>query len=137
RQALHPVLPLFHDATMQTRLNKRILQLIKGDSTRERGKRQLTTENLPLLVGFSFNSRSAWKDVYYAPVQRRFSENTGKLTVILPEHWVPATLSLPKGANGIRFTVAAIALDSENKTFDSYYEHSPILSAAGLIKIGR
>ena len=133
RLALRNVLPLFHDATMQTRLNKRILQLIKGDGTRDRGKRQLTTENLPLLVGFSFNGRSAWKDVYYAPVQRHFSENTGKLVVTLPEHWAAATLLSPKEATGVRFTVAAIAVDTANGVFDSYHEHSPILPVSGLL----
>src|SRR5690606_38948911 len=66
RLAIRNVLPLFHEGTMQTRLNKRTLHLIKGDSTNDRGKRRVTTENLPLLVGFSFNGDSAWKDVYYA-----------------------------------------------------------------------
>ncbi|MGV3763209.1 MAG: hypothetical protein ACO1NT_12065, partial [Parapedobacter sp.] len=77
RLAMRNVLPLFHEGTMQTRLNKRILQLIKGDGTNDRGKRRVIAENLPLLAGFSFNSGSAWKDVYYAPVQRVFNKDSG------------------------------------------------------------
>lgn|SRR5690606_5525410 len=133
RLAMRGVLPLFHEGTMQTRLNKRVLQLIKGDGINDRGKRCLVWENLPLLVGFSFNSGSAWKDVYYAPVQRSVDWSSGKLQVILPEHWAPAVLSLPKEATGVRFTVVAAMVNAENDTYHSCHEHSPILPASGLM----
>lgn len=133
RRAMREVLPLFHEGTMQTRLNKRILQLIKGDGTSDRGKRRLIPVNLPLLIGFSFNSNSSWKDVYYAPFQRSFDERSGKLLVTFPEHWAAATLLLPKLATGVRFTVAALTADTKNETFHCCYEHSPVLPASGLL----
>lgn len=133
RLAMREVLPLFQEGTMQTRLNKRILQLIKGDGINDRGKRQLIPENLPLLIGFSFNGGSAWKDVYYAPVQRSFDRSSGKVLVVLPQHWASAVLSLPKKATGVRFTVAAITVDTENDAYYSCHEHSPILPVSGPI----
>lgn len=127
RLALHGVLPLFREGTMQTRLNGRILQVIKNDATNVRGKRTLTTNDLPLLIGFSFNAVSAWKDVYFGNVIRSFDPSSGKIQVAFPSYWGPAVLSAPKETSGVRFSVVTIAMDMENDTYQSCFEHSPIL----------
>lgn len=138
RQSLHPILPLFHEGTMQTRLNKRILQVIKNDGVNPRGQRDLLAENLHLLTGFSFNKDSAWKDVYYAPTLCQLNTSTGKLQLFLPSYWGPSVLNPPKPdgdgrISGARFTVAAISLDLEAEIRSSVYEHSPILPTAGTL----
>lgn len=133
RRAVQPVLSLFHDGSMQTRLNKRILQLVKGDAINLRGERDLLTENLYLLQGFSFNREAAWKDVYYAPVDIDFDQGAGKLRVYFPSHWSAAVLNFPKGPkpSGVRFTVATVSLDMENEHSYGLHEHSPILPTSG------
>ena len=131
RLALHEVLPLFHEGTMQTRLNSRLRQIILGDAVNGRGDRGVQPESLPLFIGFSFNSGAAWKDVYYAPFEREFNAITAKLTVSFAEHWTAAVLSPPKKASGVRFTVAAIAVNTEEGTCHGVHEHSPVLNISG------
>lgn len=131
RLALHEVLPLFHEGTMQTRLNSRLRQIILGDAINGRGDRGVQPESLPLFIGFSFNGGAAWKDVYYAPFEREFNAVKGKLTASFAEHWAPAVLSPPKKASGVRFTVAAIAVDTEAGMCYGVHEHSPVLHTAG------
>ncbi|MGK6350622.1 hypothetical protein [Parapedobacter sp. DT-150] len=133
RQSLREALPLFHEGTMQTRLNARMLQILKNDGINGRGERRLIPENLPLLIGFSFNRASAWKDVYYARFDPSFDATAGKLRVVFQEHWAPSVLQLPKEASGVRFTVAAVSVDAENETCSGAYEHSPVLPALGRI----
>lgn len=127
RMALREVLPLFHEGTMQTRLNGRVLQVVKNDSVNIRGKRTLTANDLHLLVGFSFNAFSAWKDVYYGNVIRSFDPAADKVQVAFPSYWGPAVLSAPKEADGVRFSVVAVTMDLENGNCRCCFEHSPIL----------
>jgi len=131
RVALREVLPLFHEGTMQTRLNGRILQVIKNDATNVRGERSLAATDLPLLIGFSFNAASAWKDVYFGAVARSFDTITKKIQVVFPSYWGPAVISAPKDASGIRFSVVALAMDPEKESCLCSFEHSPILPKSG------
>jgi len=133
RLALHAVLPLFHEATMQTRLNGRVLQVIKNDAANVRGKRTLSANDLPLLIGFSFNAASAWKDVYFGNVIRSLDTASRNVRVAFPSYWGPAVLAGPKEASGVRFSVAAITMDLESGRYESRVEHSPILSRSSTL----
>jgi len=131
RVALREVLPLFHEGTMQTRLNGRILQVSKNDATGTRGNRSIKAADLPLLIGFSFNAASAWKDAYFGNVLRSFDSEARKVQVFFPSYWAPAVISAPKDASGIRFSVVALAMDMENERYECSFEHSPILPKSG------
>jgi hypothetical protein len=102
---------------MVSRLTKKMVELVKADTTSTRGQRNVLDGGLELLEGFEFNI-DVCKTTFYAPYVATIDRVTGALQVGIPS-FVPVNMvAAPVGATHLKLISAGASIDFEGETFE-------------------
>lgn len=92
------------------RMQKELMKVLKTDLTNNRGARQVSKEDLSMLKGFEFSSKSSLNAVLFSRFTQTVERIAGKLSIKFPA-FIPSTqLSSPITATRFRI-VTAVAED--------------------------
>lgn len=114
KQSLERSFELFSDPSLTNRLNKRINSIVKADSVNARGNRQLLSDNLLLLTGFSLNDGASLKDTFFIPLVPEWLETEKLIRFKLPRFLPKSVTDAPDEAALFQFHICATMKVNEN-----------------------
>ena len=115
RQAFSDQLQKSKDGNVVIRMMKLLLQVIKGDTTSSRGKRNIPSGNLALLSGFNFNANALFPEVFTAPESDTVDRVAGTVTVSIPSFIPLNKIKAPASATHFKLVTAAGEIDFDNQ----------------------
>ncbi|HEX8429207.1 hypothetical protein [Hymenobacter sp.] len=134
RDALRRVVSLASDRLMVSRLAQQMKFILNLDEDSDRGGRQILPENLTALVGFDFNSGSAFSGTYYGSIEPQLDRATGNHVVSLSELNPSRDIAAPQGATHYRITAAIGAINFETGAVASTEISTPELPLSNLVR---
>ena len=117
RDAVSQLLDTADDPNTIGRLVKRMMQVIKSDTTSSRGKRNVMDGNLSVLNKFEFNVSAVMEKVVRVGQSSTINRVTGELTVNLPSFQPEFSFKAPAGATHYRLVSAGTELDFEQNIY--------------------
>src|SRR5205085_12305740 len=104
---------------LSARLAKRMMTVVKSDTTSIRGQRSVTKGNIQLLEGFEFNVNGVLSATLNAPYSATINRVTGALSVNIPSFTPAMLISAPQSATHFKIVSAGIELDFDNEVSNS------------------
>ncbi|MBS1567475.1 MAG: hypothetical protein JST39_24035, partial [Bacteroidetes bacterium] len=117
RLALQPMTRQVADRVINGRMNARLLEVLRSDSTHEWGKRFVQSGDPALLEGFNFNKAMELEKVFPVQLAGRIDAATGNMSVDIPAFIPSQVLSPAAGATHFRIVSSGISLDPEQDKY--------------------
>lgn len=126
------------DRETQSRLVKVLSRVISTDPTSVRGERTVNKGEISQLLGFNFNARAGFRDLFYRHYKVNFNRVTGVVTVDIPAYVPRIMIEGATGCTHYRFSLAAAAVDFDNEQYEyeSFttpelnWDHDPVAPAS-------
>jgi hypothetical protein len=139
RQSLSTLLQDAKDSKVTSRLLQAILNVMKLDTTNNRGERTVVAGDVNLLQGFNFNIKSNLSSVLTAPFTTTVTRNTGALEVSIPAFLPAMSIQAPAGTTHFKIVSAGLEANFEAGTYVKDENESAVLpygnSTTGLISL--
>lgn len=116
RQAFVQVINNKGDSRLVSRLVQKLAEVIKTDTSHERGMRTIVDGNLSLLKGFEFNARAVLDTVFYPESSLNIDRANGTVTIGFAKFIPKSAISAPRLTTHFKLTLAAAELDFLAKT---------------------
>jgi hypothetical protein len=127
RTAIRTLLQNAKDGSAANRLTKKMVEVIKTDTTSARGQRTVTDGDAELLQGFEFNADAQLRDTIYAPYTATIDRVAGTATVSIPS-FVPINMIVaPQGATHFKIVSMGAEIDFAAETFVTDVQESAML----------
>lgn len=117
RMALRTLMRDAKDGRVTSRLLKVLMDIIKTDTTNERGLRALQNGELGKLKGFDFNINGKLDTSLYTPYTVSTDRAAGSLQIQLPAFTPNIGIEAPEGTTHFKLVAAMSELDFENNAF--------------------
>lgn len=128
RRALKDVMKQVKDRTRANRMTSAMTEVLKADSTNDRGERNVIDGEAELLSGFEFNQNSPLGKMF-SNFTAEINRVTGSMTVTIPS-FIPRTeVDAPEGATHVKLVSAGAEVNFEKG------EHVRQLSDSGPIPL--
>lgn len=127
RQAFAVPLTQIEGTGIHCRLNRLMAQVVKGDKTNERGRRNPTDGDITLLEGFDFNEKSPLR--YFLPaLTASIDRKTGQMVIHITRFAGKKKLSICPDATHFRLHATAAALNFDDNQHINAAVKSPDFS---------
>lgn len=113
------------DKITQSRLLKVFSRIMATDLTSGRGARLISKGEISQLVGFNFNERAGFRDLFYRHYDASFDRVTGQVTVNIPGYRPNIMVEGAKGCTHYTFSLAAATVDFDRETFEYVSQFTP------------
>ncbi len=127
RDALRPVTLQYSDPRMHTRLNSRMLRVVKADAVNDRGERRVLPERTVLLKGFNFNSAAQIGNVLFTGYTSTVNRTTGEVNVFVEALDPKVAIAAPAGATHFQVRAAGLAVDFDSGAAQLVTEETTLL----------
>jgi hypothetical protein len=117
RNACGELLQFSKDGSAHNRLFKEMMKVVKADSTRTRGLRNVTNGETGLLQSFEFNSNATLSTTLFAPYSKDINRATGVLKADIPSFIPDQLLLAPVTATHFRFVGLATEVDFGQRAY--------------------
>lgn len=131
RRAFAPLTRGVSDLRLTSRLQQRLMQVVKTDTLHIRGERVATAGDLNLVLHFDFNIKASFRQQVFASQVLTWDRATGTCKVVFEPHVPEERVVAPPEATHYRLMLAAAALDFEGGTFDLKLERGTLLTWDG------
>jgi hypothetical protein len=116
RTVLRSIIQGSTDGRMVSRLTRKMMDVLKMDTTNPRGQRGIIDGEAELLEGFEFNSNAKLATAFLAPYTFGFNRVTGMASFDAAA-FIPSTMLVtPGGTTHCRIRTAAAMVNFENET---------------------
>lgn len=119
RQSVLAFITLAKDSKLQSRLVKKLMQVLHTDTTNDRGKRIVANGDLTMMTGFDFNRHALLSAVLTAPGTTTIDRTAGTVTIAIPSFDPSLMLRAPEGTTHFKIVTAASEIDFVNKSFNT------------------
>ena len=128
RMCVYTFLAQRKDGKMFRNLQSLVTKVIKLDPTGARGKQQIKSEYLDLLVGFEMNSTCSFKSVFNTRFNINADRVSGKVDINIPAFIPGLRINAPKGSTHFTLIAAAsvINFDGNEKPQQVHFESEPM-----------
>lgn len=109
---------------MTARMQKTMMQCLKGDTTSDRGMRKVSSGALGFLQDFNFHPTAVLSNVLAVTPTTTVNRTTGSVAVAVPIFVPTSALSFPAGATHYRFVAAASEVDFDAETYHTVSANS-------------
>lgn len=117
RAAFKSRLKLSKDKQLVSRLSKRMMQVVKGDTESLRGARNVTMGNIALLEKFQFNNHTPLLQAINTQYTTSIDRATGVMRVSLPSFVPDDEVSFPVGATHFSLIASGAEIDFDGNSF--------------------
>lgn len=122
RRAFRQVFHNLHDSEMNTRLNKHMQRVLRGNGKYDPGYLRVSKGNIQRLVDFQFNAKCHIYDYVYAQPQVSFAPS-GTTTILIPALDVQRNFNNPKSCSHITLKIDVIGFHFSSKCFNIIGTH--------------
>jgi hypothetical protein len=117
RKSVLSLLTLAKDSKLQSRLVKRMMQIVHTDTTSARGQRVVAKGDLTLLTGLDFNRHAELSTVFTAPYTTAIDRVAGVITIDIPAFQPSLMVKAPEGTTHFKIIMAGSEIDFAGNTF--------------------
>jgi hypothetical protein len=112
RNALGSMINGVADKKMASRLNRRLMQVLKGDVVNKRGSRNVTNGDIQLLEGFRFNEESRLAS-FLPRFTSTIDQASGRLHIDIPGLQSAKLIQMARRATHVKLFSAAVEINFE------------------------
>ena len=116
RSGVNTLLTGCTDSGMVRRLQKELGRVILSDQTSERGKRNIKSGDIKLLLGFNFNIKSRLRGVFNVGYTTQINPEGGELTINIPSFKPTSAIKPPEGTTHFKIVTAGLAVNFNDIT---------------------
>lgn len=116
------------DRTMNRRLVREMVKVIKADLVSVRGQRNVIDGETELLQGFEFNDNASLKKTLLKDYVTTINRVTGVLELSIPSFVPLRDIKVPAGATHCKIISGAYEIDFEDETFVVDEQETPLIS---------
>ena len=126
RNAIGPLMDGIHDPTVNQRLVKELMKVIRNNPTGIKSE-GLKNGDLELLMGFKFNAKADLFARLFCAYRSTINRSDRHMTMAIPSFDSYWDLVVPRGATHYQFLSAGVGADFAKNTFDSEIQRTEFL----------